>query len=80
MKTKFLVALAITATLVTRPGFAGAVHSFVITESSLTSLTVSYDGLPLTASFEGPDGWKFRFPQVFFLMLLDMCNGPNRNF
>ena len=65
MKTKLLLAVAITATLVTRTAFAGAVHSFVITENSPTSLTVTYDGSPLTVFFYAPDKWKFSLPRSF---------------
>jgi hypothetical protein len=65
MKTKLLLAVALTATLVTQTASAGAVHSFVITENSSTSLTVTYDGSPLTVTFQGPDAWSFSLPRSF---------------
>ena len=65
MKTKLLLAVALTATLVTQTASAGAVHSFVITENSSTSLTVTYDGSPLTVTSQGPESWKFSLPVSF---------------
>jgi hypothetical protein len=65
MKTKLLLAVAITATLVIQTASAGAVHSFVITEDSSTSLTVTYDGSPLTVTFRGSDIWSFALPVGF---------------
>lgn len=67
MSTKIILVLvvAVTAALVIQPASAGAVHLFIITENSSTSLTVIYDGSPLTVSFEGPDSWKFLLPRSF---------------
>ena len=65
MKPKLLLAVAITATLVAETAFAGAVHSFVITENSPKNFTVTYDGSPLTVFFEGPDSWRFSLPVSF---------------
>jgi len=67
MKTKIilLLAVAITAALVTQTASAGAVHSFVITENSSTSLTVTYDGSPLTVAFRGSETWTFLLPTGF---------------
>ena len=67
MKTKIilLLAVAITAALVTQTASAGAVHSFVITENSSTSLTVTYDGSPLTEAFRGSETWTFLLPTGF---------------
>ncbi len=67
VKTKviLLVAVAITAALVTPPASAGAIHSFVITENSSTSLTVTYDGSPLVVTFQGSETWTFLLPTGF---------------
>jgi hypothetical protein len=56
--------VAITA-LVAQPVFGGiATHQFDITENSSTSLTVLYDGNPLTVS-PGTDFWTFFLPTGF---------------
>ena len=47
------------------PASAGAIHSFVITEVSSTSLTVTYDGSPLTVTFHGSESWTFLLPAGF---------------
>jgi len=60
-----LLIVAIAATLVTRTASAGAVHSFVFTENSPTSLTVTYDGSPLTVTFSNSDIWTFVLPAGF---------------
>jgi hypothetical protein len=67
---KILPALmvAIAAALVTQPVFGGAVHQLVFTETSSTSLAITYDGAPLTV---GPgnssDQWTFSFPSNIFI-------------
>jgi hypothetical protein len=65
MKNKLLLAIAISAILATRTAFAGDVHSFVITENSSTSVTVTYDGSPLTVTFSNSDVWTFVLPVGF---------------
>ena len=65
MKTKLLLIAALTATLATRTAFTGAVHSFVFTDNSPTSLTVTYDGSPLTVTFSNSDVWTFVLPVGF---------------
>jgi hypothetical protein len=72
-KITLLVATAITAAFVTRPAIAGAIHSFVITENSSTSLTVTYDGSPLTVNFLGSETWTFLLPTGF------LSNNPGQN-
>ena len=64
---KILAALmvAITAAWATQPVFGGAVHQFVLTENSPTSLAVTYDGSPLTVNFVSPDAWTFFLPTDF---------------
>jgi len=64
---KILPALivAITAGYATRPVFGGAVHQFVLTENSSTSLTATYDGSPLTVQSVSPDAWTFLLPPDF---------------
>src|SRR5690348_10051764 len=42
MKNTLVLAVAIAGALVIQPASAGAIHSFVITENSSTSLTVTY--------------------------------------
>ena len=46
---------------------AGAAHSFVFTENSPTSLTVTYDGSPLIVivTFSNSDVWTFSLPVGF---------------
>jgi VPDSG-CTERM motif len=67
MNTKIILVLvvAITAALVIQPASAGAIHSVVITEVSSTSLTVTYDGSPLTVTFHGSESWTFLLPAGF---------------
>jgi hypothetical protein len=67
MNTKIILVLvvAITAALGIQPASAGAIHSFVITEVSSTSLTVTYDGSPLTVTFHGSESWTFLLPAGF---------------
>ena len=67
MNTKIILVLvvAITAALGIQPASAGAIHSFVITEVSSTSLTVTYDGSPLTVTFHGLESWTFLLPAGF---------------
>ena len=64
---KILAALmvAITAAWATQPVFGGAVHQFVLTENSPTSLAVTYDGSPLTVNFVSSDSWNFILPAGF---------------
>src|SRR5438477_8058260 len=64
---KILAALmvAITAAGATQPVFGGAVHQFVLTEDSPTSLTVTYDGSPLTVNPVSSDSWNFNLPAGF---------------
>ena len=64
---KILAALmvAITAAWATQPVFGGAVHQFVLTEDSPTSLTVTYDGSPLTVNPVSSDSWNFLLPVGF---------------
>ena len=57
--------VAITAACATQPLFGGAVHQFVLTETSSTSLTVTYDGVPITPHFVSPDSWTFLLPTDF---------------
>ena len=67
MNTKIILVLvvAITAALGIQPASAGAIHSFVITEVSSTSLTVTYDGSPLTVTFHSSESWTFLLPAGF---------------
>ena len=67
MNTKIILVLvvAITAALGIQPASAGAIHSFVITEVSSASLTVTYDGSPLTVTFHGSESWTFLLPAGF---------------
>jgi len=64
-KIILVLVVAITAALVTQPASAGTVHSFVFTENSPTSLTVTYDGSPLTVTFSNSDIWTFSLPVGF---------------
>jgi len=59
--------VAITALWGTQAAFGGEipVHSFDITENSSTSLTVTYDGSPLTVTRIGSDAWGFFLPDGF---------------
>jgi hypothetical protein len=67
MKTKIilLLAVAVTAAVVNQPVHAGAIHSFVITENSPTSLTVTYDATALIVTFVNLDTWTFALPAGF---------------
>jgi hypothetical protein len=67
MSTKIILVLVVAATaaMVIQPASAGAIHSFVITENSSTSLTVTYDGSPLTVTFQGSETWTFLLPTGF---------------
>jgi hypothetical protein len=67
MKTKIILVLvvAISAALVNQPASAGAIHSFVLTENSSTSLTVTYDGSSLAVTFVNLDSWIFLLPAGF---------------
>jgi VPDSG-CTERM motif len=66
---KILPALmvAITAALVAQPAFGdgNAFHDFLITENSSSSLSVTYDGSPLTVSRPSLDNWTFALPTGF---------------
>lgn len=71
MKTKIMLALAIavTATLVTRPVFAEIITSNTVDliENSATSLTVLFNGSPLPSAFilnTSADHWTVTFPQA----------------
>ena len=57
--------IAVTAAWATQPVFGGAVHQFVLTENSSTSLAVTYDGSPLTVNPGGSDSWNFTLPAGF---------------
>ena len=57
--------LAITAAWTTQPVFGEAVHQFVLTENSSTSLSVTYDGSPLTVNFVSSESWNFILPAGF---------------
>ncbi len=57
--------LAITAAWATQPVFGGAVHQFVLTENSSTTLSVTYDGVSLTLNFVSSDSWNFILPAGF---------------
>src|SRR5947199_10218949 len=57
--------LAISAAWTTQPVFGGAVHQFVLTENSSTSLSVTYDGSPLTVNFVSSESWNFILPAGF---------------
>jgi len=59
------VIVVITAASATQPVFGGAVHQFVLTENSSTSLAVTYDGSPLTVNFVSSDSWNFLLPAGF---------------
>src|SRR5205814_2384817 len=57
--------VAITAAWANQPVFGGAVHQFVLTENSSTSLTVTYDGLALAVKPLSSDRWAFPLPTAF---------------
>ncbi|HVM47736.1 MAG TPA: hypothetical protein VMU04_06900 [Candidatus Acidoferrum sp.] len=42
-------------------------HVFLVTESSSSSLTVTYDGTPVTTTLLGPDNWDFNLPDAVHL-------------
>jgi len=67
---KILPALmvAITAAWATQPVFGGAVHQFVLTENSSTSLSATYDGSPITAIRLVQTGGIFYSPQVLLIL------------
>jgi hypothetical protein len=77
MKTKAvgsrlaLLAIAITATLLTGPVLAQtAPHQLVVTENSSTStgLTATYDGSAIAVTFIGPDHWTVTVPSTVFFI------------
>jgi hypothetical protein len=65
MKNILVLVLAIAGALVIQPASAGAIHSFVITENSPTSLTITFDGSPLAVTLHNLDSWTFLLPAGF---------------
>ena len=67
LKTLRALMVATTALWGTQTAFGGPIqpHFFDITENSSTSLTVTYDGSPLTVTPSGPDSWSFLLPTGF---------------
>jgi hypothetical protein len=65
MKNILVLVVAIASALLIQAASAGAIHSFVITENSPTSLTITYDGSPLTVTFHGSETWTFLLPAGF---------------
>lgn len=69
--------VAITAALAPQPTFAAAVNELVITENSDTSLTATYNGSPVTVTFDGTDQWHFTLPNTVTFNTVDGGQGVN---
>src|SRR4051812_2326781 len=66
---KILAAITggLAAVSVTQPVFGNSVvNEFAIIENSSTSLTVTFNGNPVTVTPLGPDNWSFLTPGGFF--------------
>src|SRR5437667_12286905 len=59
--------IVIAAVMAAQPIRAIPIHNIVLTEQTGTSLTATYDGVPVTVVFVGPrlsDGWTVTFPST----------------
>src|SRR5947209_4418749 len=79
--TLVFLAIAIAAALVTQPVRAvPIVNNIVITESSSTSLSATYNGLTtgVTVSFLGTDTWAVTFPSTVNFSQNGESTGPSQ--
>src|ERR1700747_2931715 len=73
-----LLGIAFAALLALQPTVGqAAVNELVITENSDTSLMATYNGSPVTVTFDGTDQWHFTLPNTVTFNTVDGGQGAN---